>query len=318
MIPPGPPELDSRKAAEHAWNSSNSRDPRACRLEVERATHGVRRPARLSGSLHRFLCRALPGDLSDPGGGGSGARTYIWDFGDNATDTAQNPVHTYPGAGIYQATVQVTDMLSEEVCRDTALVMVGIIADPLCSAGASTRWGDAPLTVDLSAIPVFSCGPEPYTWSWRLGDGGASTDQLPQHVYAVGGTFWAVATLHTATHSCDCYPVLRITALGPDVSGVGPVAPGGELRIAPAYPNPFGALTTITYDLPRSGPTRLTVVDVSGRVVAELVNEFRPAGRATSVWQGHTTTGRQAPAGLYVARLEHDGVVKTTQIIRVR
>jgi hypothetical protein len=250
-------------------------------------------------------------------GGGFGPWSYLWDFGDGATDTARNPLHQYLQAGFYQASVRVTDWETDEVCRDTVLVIVGYAVDPSCSASASIRWGDAPLSVELSAFPVFACGPGPFTWTWRFGDGQVSTDEFTQHQYAVGGTFWAIATLHTPNGSCQCYPVLRITALGPDVTGFDSERPG-SLRLEPAQPNPFGVMTTIAFDLPQPGPTRLTVVDVAGRTVAELVNESRPGGHAMSVWQGRTTTGQVAPPGLYFARLEHRGAVRTTRLVRVR
>jgi len=35
--------------------------------------------------------------------------TYLWDFGDNETNTTQSPVHTYAAAGTYNVTLTVTD-----------------------------------------------------------------------------------------------------------------------------------------------------------------------------------------------------------------
>lgn len=37
-----------------------------------------------------------------------GENSYKWDFGDDATSTEENPVHTYPGKGKYVATLYVT------------------------------------------------------------------------------------------------------------------------------------------------------------------------------------------------------------------
>ena len=36
--------------------------------------------------------------------------TYLWDFGDNETNTTQSPVHTYAEAGTYNVTLTVTDL----------------------------------------------------------------------------------------------------------------------------------------------------------------------------------------------------------------
>ncbi|HLX65111.1 MAG TPA: PKD domain-containing protein [Planctomycetota bacterium] len=72
----------------------------------------VQLPARLSatppagpGEPVVFSCAAA----------GNGALTFAWDFGDGATDTTQSPTHTYMSAGIYTATVAVTDVTNQTI-----------------------------------------------------------------------------------------------------------------------------------------------------------------------------------------------------------
>ena len=249
-------------------------------------------------------------------GGGIGPYDFEWDFGDGGTATIQNPSHTYTEPGLFHAEVTVTDVGSQETCRDTALVPAGLAIDFECVASASTRWVDAPDVVVFNGYGVFGCASGPQTWTWTFGDGQQFAGPWADHVYSQPGTYWAVGTLNTPTRSCDCYPTLRISVLVPGNTAVGPRALEDGLRIEPARPNPFGAVTTIAYDLPQPGHTRLTILDVGGRVMAELVNGFRPAGRATSIW--HASTGRVAPPGLYVARLEHGGEVRSTRLVRMR
>jgi hypothetical protein len=45
------------------------------------------------------------------------------------------------------------------------------------------------------------------------------------------------------------------------------------------YPNPFNPSTTFAFALPESAPVRLTIFDLNGRRVAELLNRELPAGR---------------------------------------
>jgi len=50
------------------------------------------------------------------------------------------------------------------------------------------------------------------------------------------------------------------------------------------YPNPFNSSTTIAYHLPKPGEVKLSIYDVSGRLVKTIVDEHRPAGIHTAVW----------------------------------
>jgi hypothetical protein len=47
------------------------------------------------------------------------------------------------------------------------------------------------------------------------------------------------------------------------------------------YPNPFNPLTKIDFNIPSDGKVQLKVYDITGREVASLVNEFKPAGYYT-------------------------------------
>ena len=52
------------------------------------------------------------------------------------------------------------------------------------------------------------------------------------------------------------------------------------------YPNPFNPTTTVSYTLPEAEKVTLTVHDVSGRVVARLVNGWREMGEHEAVFDG--------------------------------
>jgi len=52
-----------------------------------------------------------------------------------------------------------------------------------------------------------------------------------------------------------------------------------DFELHPNYPNPFNPTTTFTFTLPESAPVRLTIFDLSGQQVAQLINEELPAGR---------------------------------------
>jgi hypothetical protein len=100
------------------------------------------------------------------------------------------------------------------------------------------------------------------------------------------------------------------------LSNVGVPAPVAHpgLALAPAAPNPSSASVRLGYSLAKDGRVRVTIHDVSGRMIARLVDGFEPAGTHGALWNGCDPTGRPAPAGLYVVRLESGGAVATRRI----
>lgn len=243
---------------------------------------------------------------------------YHWEYGDGSFADGQDPIHAYAEGGFYPVVLTLTDSdVPAQVCRDTLGLSVNIISDPPCVATANVRWGDAPLSVGFTASPGFVFDPEPYTWTWQFGDGASGATQLPTHTYASVGTFYAVATLHTGLGSYDCRATFRISAIPTHVADVGPSAGDGDLRLEPPRPNPSALLTLFAFELPRPGRVRLEILDLSGRAVATLVNGYRPGGRQIAVWQGRADAGHRIRAGLYFARIEHEGLWKSTRVVRL-
>ncbi|MBP9095757.1 MAG: T9SS type A sorting domain-containing protein [Ignavibacteria bacterium] len=49
-------------------------------------------------------------------------------------------------------------------------------------------------------------------------------------------------------------------------------------RLAQNYPNPFNPSTTICFDLPNDGKVGVMIYDITGRVISQLMNEYKEAG----------------------------------------
>jgi len=76
-----------------------------------------------------------------------------------------------------------------------------------------------------------------------------------------------------------------------------------EYTIVENYPNPFNPTTTISYSLVEAGKVSLTVYDLAGRQVAEVVNGLREAGTHEVTFDA---TGLSS--GVYIYQLSADGV----------
>jgi hypothetical protein len=68
-------------------------------------------------------------------------------------------------------------------------------------------------------------------------------------------------------------------------------------------PNPFSEMTVIPYQLQRSGPMRLEVLDLAGRLVKRLVDDKRVPGTYRVVWDGRDEHGTRVASGIYFCRL---------------
>lgn len=79
------------------------------------------------------------------------------------------------------------------------------------------------------------------------------------------------------------------------------------LALAHNTPNPFNPATKIAFALDRTGPVRLAIFDLQGRLVRTLVDESLVAGTYDRVWDGRDDAGQPAASGAYVYRLTADG-----------
>ena len=87
------------------------------------------------------------------------------------------------------------------------------------------------------------------------------------------------------------------------------------LSITGVVPNPFNPMATVKFDLPRSGKVKLTVFDLRGRMVRELVSGQMDAGSHEVMWNGRDGQGQMSATGVYFARLSSADGVKTVKMV---
>jgi len=86
------------------------------------------------------------------------------------------------------------------------------------------------------------------------------------------------------------------------------------------YPNPFNPTTNIKYDIKTASHVSLTVEDILGRRVAELVDRDQGPGSYLISWNTMKTSGIPISSGVYFARLfvtDALGVAKYTRTSRL-
>lgn len=73
------------------------------------------------------------------------------------------------------------------------------------------------------------------------------------------------------------------------------------------YPNPFNPSTKIKFSLKEQAEIKLTIVNLNGKFVKELVSGKVSKGSHTATWDGTNSNGKLVSNGIYISRLESEG-----------
>lgn len=91
------------------------------------------------------------------------------------------------------------------------------------------------------------------------------------------------------------------------------------IALGPNVPNPFNPMTVIAFELPSAEFVRLSVLDVSGKLVRVLAGgDGFSAGYHEVRWDGRDDVGRQVAAGVYLYRLDTGVYSETKKMVLVR
>jgi hypothetical protein len=83
-------------------------------------------------------------------------------------------------------------------------------------------------------------------------------------------------------------------------------------------PNPARGPITLRFTLGREAKMRLSIFDPSGRRVRDLASGARPAGEHALEWDLRDQDGRAVRAGLYLARLEVEGLSVVQRLLALQ
>ena len=195
---------------------------------------------------------------------------------------------------------------------------VGIIGDFYFGTGATAGtphsaivydswfWEKIVVNGDTVSIWAFADGEAPadtVTWTY-------TTDNV-----AVGAglpTFIIVGVTDddsSAVHVDEVW--YNETPTGMSISDDAPIASSYEL--GQNYPNPFNPTTHIRFNIPETAGAKLTVFNIMGEAVANLVDGVVSAG-------GHTVSWNAAnmPTGVYFYRLESGNFSQTRKLLLVK
>ncbi|MCF7920256.1 MAG: T9SS type A sorting domain-containing protein [Candidatus Cloacimonetes bacterium] len=97
----------------------------------------------------------------------------------------------------------------------------------------------------------------------------------------------------------------------------------GKLKESPkavikCYPNPFNPETTLSFNLSENTETNLSIYNIKGQLVRELIKEELDQGNHSVVWDGHDATGKATSSGVYFVRLKTNDQDVTEKIMLIK
>ncbi|NOT50411.1 MAG: PKD domain-containing protein [Chitinophagaceae bacterium] len=170
--------------------------------------------------------------------------SYLWNFGDGNTSTAQNPgPNCYANAGTYTITLTITYNDGQVTCTSTAThtvnyvpLAISVVPSPVCTG--------VPTTFSISGSPSFTIT----SYTWNFGDGFTAYTPSSTHIYNSSGPFTVTLTIVdglgntcTATDSINVQP-----GIGPCTILPGYICPGGSATLT--APNIAGATYLWEYE----------------------------------------------------------------------
>ena len=84
------------------------------------------------------------------------------------------------------------------------------------------------------------------------------------------------------------------------------------------YPNPFNPSTTIRYDVPVTAHVSISIYNVLGQRVAELVNREHQPGHHMVVWDGKNQFGIPVASGTYLYRIHSEDFTKVRKLMMIK
>ena len=91
-----------------------------------------------------------------------------------------------------------------------------------------------------------------------------------------------------------------------------------DYKLIKNYPNPFNPVTTLRYDLPENSHVNITIYDMLGRQVKNLINQTQDAGYRSVRWNATDDYGKPVSAGIYLYQIQAGEFVQTKKMMLLK
>ena len=91
-----------------------------------------------------------------------------------------------------------------------------------------------------------------------------------------------------------------------------------QFMLAQNFPNPFNPVTSIEYALPEESFVKISIYNVMGQKVTDLVSDVMPGGYHSVVWNSTNLRGEQVSSGIYLYTIEAEGFTSVKKMVLMK
>jgi len=100
--------------------------------------------------------------------------------------------------------------------------------------------------------------------------------------------------------------------------GVDPMHLPQEYSLKQNYPNPFNPSTMIKYQIAKSEIVNISIFDLNGNKISNILNQHSRAGKGSVSWNGKNKMGQNVSGGIYLYTIETPSFSKTKKMILLK
>ncbi len=129
-----------------------------------------------------------------------------------------------------------------------------------------------------------------------------------------GSYYYLISTIDIHGNQSDYSEVLEVNYLGIDE----PTNLPTDYALHQNYPNPFNPNTIIRYDLPEAAQVTITITDLLGREVRQLIAGKQDPGWKSVTWDATDAAGKPVSAGVYLCQIRAGDFIHTKKMVLLK
>ena len=84
------------------------------------------------------------------------------------------------------------------------------------------------------------------------------------------------------------------------------------------YPNPFNPSTTIEYQLPKTANVTISIYEINGKLIKEILNRKQNEGVHRVIWDGTNQNNIRVASGIYIYTIKSDNLLASKKLILIK